>query len=63
MSEIHDLAKRGDLDGVRSWLHDNPEDVNARDVYGCTPLNWASCNGHAEVVKLLLVMTSVEVKI
>ena len=29
-------------------------DINKQDFWGCTPLSWAACNGHEEVVKFLL---------
>ena len=33
-------------------LTDNP---NAENKYGLTPIYWSTCNGHTEIVKLLLV--------
>ena len=61
MGEIHKLFTSGDLDGVRSWLDDHPEDINARDEHGRTPLHWASWNYRTESVKLLLAMPGVDV--
>src|SRR5438309_1536826 len=29
-------------------------DINEGDFLGCAPLAWAGCNGHEEVVKILL---------
>ena len=29
-------------------------DINGQDFWGCTPLSWAACNGHDEVVEFLL---------
>ena len=61
MSKIHDLVSTGDLEGIRTWLHDHPEDINARNEDGYTPLHLASREGHAEVVELLLAVPGVDV--
>jgi cytohesin len=52
--EIHDAAKSGDLEKVKTLLKDNPELVNNKDTNGWTPLFLAARNDHADVVDLLL---------
>ncbi len=42
--EIHEAAKAGELDKVKSLLKKAPELVNAKDQQGRTPLHWA-CRG------------------
>ena len=46
-------AESGDLGGVSTALQDGA-DVNARDQYNNTALNYAALFGHGEVVKTLL---------
>ena len=46
-------ASAGDLAGVSQALEQGA-DVNAKDEYDNTALNWAALWGHAEVVKRLL---------
>jgi ankyrin repeat protein len=53
-SEIHDAAKRGDLEKVKALLKDNPNLVSSRDTNGWMPLHAAASNGHKDVVELLL---------
>jgi ankyrin repeat protein len=54
--EIHDAARKGDLESVKALLKDNPELVNDKDDnYGATPLHWAAAGGYQDVVELLLV--------
>ncbi len=50
--EIHDAARDGDVERVKTLLKDNPAEVNAKDDGGWTPLHYAV--GHKEVVELLL---------
>ena len=52
--EIHDAAKNGDLNKVRSLLTANPDLVFSKGSQGTTPLHWAAAQGHKDVVKLLL---------
>ncbi len=52
--EIHELAQKGDLEGVKTLIEQNPELVNARDKDGRTPLHWACRGVHLEVVKFLV---------
>ncbi len=52
--QIHELAQKGDLEGVKNLIAQNPELVNARDKHGRTPLHWACRGVHLEVVKFLV---------
>ncbi|CAI0407564.1 unnamed protein product [Linum tenue] len=47
------MASRGDARGVEDLLNEGI-DVNSIDLDGRTALHIAACEGHAEVVKLLL---------
>ena len=49
--EIHDAAKRGDLEKVKALLKDNPNLVFSKDDDGMTPLHWAA---NKDVAQLLL---------
>ncbi len=54
--EIHDAAKKGDLDKVKSLLKANPDLVFNKDDNddGLTPLHMAAIAGYKEVAELLL---------
>ncbi len=52
--EIHELAQKGDLEGVKAVIEQNPDLVNAKDNDGRTPLHWACRGVHLDVVKLLV---------
>ena len=47
------LACKGDVEGLQDLL-DQGVDVNSIDLDGRTALHIAACEGHADVVKLLL---------
>lgn len=51
---IQVAAIKGDADRVASLLRRNPSLASDLTYKGFTPLHWASLNGHANVVKLLL---------
>jgi TonB family protein len=51
--EIHNAARRGDLQKVKSLLTENPELISSK-WYGSMPLHEAAANGHKDVVELLL---------
>jgi serine/threonine-protein phosphatase 6 regulatory ankyrin repeat subunit B len=52
--EIHDAAKQGDLEKVKSLLNANPDLVFSKDSNGDTPLHLAADKGHKDVMELLL---------
>ena len=59
--EIHDAARRGDLERVKTLLKDHPELTFSIDEYGETPLHLAASTrwvgavqGHKDVVEVLL---------
>lgn len=51
--QIHELARTGDLEGVKALIDQNPALVDAKDKDGRTPLHWACRGVHLEVVKFL----------
>jgi len=51
---IHDAAKIGDVEKVKTLLAENPDLVNAKDQDGWTPLHMAAATGNKGVVALLL---------
>jgi len=52
--EIHLAVDRGDSVAVKSILDRQPDDLNARDSLGMTPLNQAAFKGHIYLVRMLL---------
>ncbi len=52
--QIHELAQKGDLEGLKAFIEKNPDLVNARDKDGRTPLHWACRGVHLEVVRFLV---------
>jgi len=48
-----EAVKAGDVESVRSGLHEGQE-VNQQDEKGWTPLCWASGRGSVEIIELLL---------
>ncbi|MDD2702637.1 MAG: ankyrin repeat domain-containing protein [Candidatus Omnitrophica bacterium] len=52
--EVHEAAKNGELEKLRTLLDGNPKLLYAKDELGKTPLHWATGRGQPEAVKLLL---------
>jgi len=52
-TSLIDLVAKGDVQGVKAAIA-HGADVNVKNKYGDTPISWASRNGHADVVKMLL---------
>jgi ankyrin repeat protein len=50
---IHDAAEEGNIKAVKQHLAAGT-DVDAKDMNGETPLNWAAYNGHKEIAELLI---------
>ncbi len=51
---LHDLAARGDLDGMREKLASDPGSLDSRDVLDKTPLHHAVSNKRMEAMALLV---------
>ncbi len=51
---LHDLAARGDLDGMREKLASDPGSLDSRDVLDKTPLHHAVSNKRIEAMALLV---------
>ncbi|CAM9644552.1 unnamed protein product [Ectocarpus sp. 12 AP-2014] len=54
MVNLHDLASKGDLEGVRKFLTRSAAKINNTDKAGRTPLHLAAKGGHLEVCRELL---------
>jgi upstream activation factor subunit UAF30 len=54
VSQIHDVAKAGDLEKVKALVQLNAELVSSKDKDGRTPLHYAVSNVRADVVEFLL---------
>jgi ankyrin repeat protein len=52
--QIHELAQKGDLEGIKTLIEKDPDLLSARDKDGRTPLHWACRGVHLEVVKFLV---------
>jgi hypothetical protein len=52
--EIHDAAKSGDVEKVKTLLKGNPDLVFSKDSNGAVPLHWAALNDRKDVAELLL---------
>ena len=50
---IHDAAEEGNIEAVKQHLAAGT-DVNAKDIFGCTPLHFAAENGRKEIVERLI---------
>jgi formylglycine-generating enzyme required for sulfatase activity len=56
VSKVMEASKNGDIDAMTALLKKEPNLAKAADPDdGATPLHYASVNGHADMVKLLLV--------
>ena len=53
-TDLHDAARRGDLEKVKELLRDDPDLVFSKDGCDGTPLHAAAEGGHKNVVDLLL---------
>jgi len=51
---LHCASFFGIVEVVAALIHMGHSDLNRGDFLGYTPLSWAACNGHEEVVKILL---------
>ena len=54
MNQLHNACERGDVEEVTALLSNEGRDVNARNIYGESPLHVACKYGHLEIVKVLL---------
>ena len=52
--EIHDAARQGNLEKVRTLVDSDPALVAAKDKGGETPLHWAAFSGNVDLVRFLL---------
>jgi len=53
-SGLHSASFFGIVEVVSSLIEMDCDDINEEDIRGRTALAWAACNGHDEVVKMLL---------
>jgi len=53
-SGLHCASFFGIVEVMVALIEARRHDINGEDFSGCTPLSWASCNGHEEAVKILL---------
>jgi len=52
--EIHDAARNGDLDAVKTIIAENTNMINEKDDRDCTPLHFACDAGQMDMVRFLL---------
>ena len=54
LSGLHCASFFGITEVVVTLIEKQFYDINTGDFLGCTPLAWAACNGHEQVMKILL---------
>ena len=52
--DIHEAAKKGDLEKIQKILDENPEWLDALDRNGFTPLHWAVIFGKKDMIEHLI---------
>ena len=52
--EIHEAAKKGNLDKIQKILDERPEILDSPDGSGFTPLHWAVIFGQKDMIKYLI---------
>jgi len=52
--DIHEAAKKGDIEGIQKILNENPESLDVLDKNGFTPLHWAVIFGKKAMIELLI---------
>jgi hypothetical protein len=52
--DIHDAAKKGDLEKIQEILEENPELLDTPDKSGFTPLHWAVIFGKKDMIEYLI---------
>ncbi|MFH0738418.1 MAG: ankyrin repeat domain-containing protein [Candidatus Omnitrophota bacterium] len=62
-SEVHEAAKTGDLEKLRSLLDKDQSLLYVQDEQGKTPLHWATGRGQLEAMRLLLDTYRVDVNV
>ena len=50
---LFDAADKGNIEAVKQHLAAGA-DVNAKTMWGRTPLHWATAEGHKEIAELLI---------
>jgi 26S proteasome non-ATPase regulatory subunit 10 len=53
-ADIHEAAKKGDLEKIQKTLDENPELLDALDKNGFTPLHWAVIFGKKDMIEYLI---------
>jgi hypothetical protein len=53
-ADIHEAAKKGDLEQIQKMLDENPELLDALDKNGFTPLHWAVIFGKKDMIEYLI---------
>lgn len=47
-------ARQGEMENVMRAIEQDPSSIEQEDQWGNTPLNWACCEGHADLTRALL---------
>ena len=54
VKSLHQLARDGDTQGIKQWLHKYTHNINELDEKKLTPLHYAARYSNIEVMKILV---------